>query len=87
MRLLLLCGYFYCMGISYCVGISTVWVFLLCGCFFCVGNSSEWVFHLCGYFLLYNIHRVGQNRIYTPVMAVCMVISLLKKPYVHRIYV
>ena len=33
------------------------------------------------------IVRVGQNRIYTPYMTVCMVISLLKIPYVHRIYV
>jgi hypothetical protein len=32
------------------------------------------------------IFRVGQNRIYTPYMAVCMVISLPKIPYVHRIY-
>jgi hypothetical protein len=33
------------------------------------------------------IVRVGQNRIYTPYMTVCMVISLLIKPYVHRKYV
>ena len=32
------------------------------------------------------ILRVGQNHIYTPYMTVCMVISLLKIPYVHRIY-
>jgi hypothetical protein len=31
--------------------------------------------------------RVGQNRIYAPYMTVCMVISMLKVPYVHRIYV
>jgi hypothetical protein len=30
--------------------------------------------------------RVGQNRIYTPYMTVCMVISLPKIPYIHRIY-
>jgi hypothetical protein len=30
--------------------------------------------------------RVGQNRIYTPHVTLCMVISLLKKPYVHRLY-
>ena len=30
--------------------------------------------------------RVGQNRIYTPCMTVCMVISLPKIPYIHRIY-
>ena len=30
--------------------------------------------------------RVGQNRIYTPYMTVCMVISLPKTPYVHRAY-
>jgi predicted naringenin-chalcone synthase len=28
----------------------------------------------------------GQNRIYTPYMAVCMVISLPKIPYIHRMY-
>jgi hypothetical protein len=33
------------------------------------------------------IRRVGQNRIYTPYMTICMVISLLKIPYVHCIYV
>jgi len=31
--------------------------------------------------------RVGQNRICTPYMAVCMVISLPKVPYIRRIYV
>ena len=30
-------------------------------------------------------HRVGQNPMYTQYMTVCMVISLLKAPYVHRI--
>ena len=30
---------------------------------------------------------VGQKRVYTPYMTVCMVISLLKIPYVHRIYI
>jgi hypothetical protein len=33
------------------------------------------------------ILRVGQNRIYTPYMAVCMVISLLKIPYMHCNYI
>jgi len=32
------------------------------------------------------ICRVGQNRISAPYMTVRMVISLLKIPYVHRIY-
>ena len=32
------------------------------------------------------IHRVGQNRIYTPYMTVYLVISLPKIPYIHRIY-
>jgi len=32
------------------------------------------------------IRRVSQNRIYTPYMAVCMVISLPKIPYIHRIF-
>ena len=30
--------------------------------------------------------RVGQNPISAPYMTVCMVISLLKLPYIHRIY-
>ena len=33
--------------------------------------------HLC---------RVGQNRIYTPYMTVCMVISLPENPYINFIY-
>jgi len=32
------------------------------------------------------ITRVGQNRVYTPYMTVYLVISLLKIPYMHRIY-
>ena len=32
------------------------------------------------------IHRVGQNRIYTPYMTVYLMISLPKVPYIHRIY-
>jgi hypothetical protein len=35
----------------------------------------------------YHNSRVGQNRICTPYMTVCMVISLLKIPYIYRIYV
>jgi len=31
------------------------------------------------------VPKVGQNRIYTPHMTVCTMISLPKKPYVHRI--
>jgi hypothetical protein len=30
---------------------------------------------------------VGQDRICTPYMTVCMVISLLKIPYIHCIYI
>ena len=39
--------------------------------------------------LLHSQHvcRVGQNRIYTPYMTVCMVISLFKIPYIYRINV
>jgi len=33
------------------------------------------------------IFRVGQNRICTSYMTVCMVIFLLKLPYIHRIYI
>jgi len=33
------------------------------------------------------IHRVGQNRMYTPYMTVCLVISLPKIPYTNRIYI
>jgi len=35
---------------------------------------------------LLQISRVGHNCISAPYMTVCMVISLLKIPYVHRIY-
>jgi negative regulator of sigma E activity len=34
----------------------------------------------------YDTGRVGQNRIYTPYMAVYLVIPLPKIPYMHRIY-
>ena len=40
----------------------------------------------CGLILHNFIHRVGQNRIYTPYMTVYLVISLPKIPYTHRIY-
>jgi hypothetical protein len=40
--------------------------------------TAAWTLHLT--------HRVGQNRIYTPYMTVCMVISLPKIPYIHRIH-
>jgi hypothetical protein len=33
-----------------------------------------------------SIHRVGQNRLYTPYMTVYLMISLPKIPYIHRIY-
>ena len=32
------------------------------------------------------IIRVGQNRIYTPYMTVCMVIPLPRIPYIHPVY-
>jgi len=32
------------------------------------------------------MHRVGQNRIYTPYMTEYSVISLPKIPYIHRAY-
>jgi hypothetical protein len=32
------------------------------------------------------IYRVGQNRIYTPYMTLCLVISLPKVPYIHCNY-
>jgi len=35
---------------------------------------------------VYITRRVGHNRISAPYLTVCMVISLLKIPYVHRIY-
>jgi hypothetical protein len=34
-----------------------------------------------------HIYRVGQSCIYTLYMTVCLVISLPKMPYVHRIYI
>jgi len=34
-----------------------------------------------------HISSVGQNRIYTPYMTVYLAISLLKIPFIHRIYI
>jgi hypothetical protein len=44
-------------------------------------NNLRWEDTVVG-----EICRAGQNRISAPCMTVCMVISLLKTPYVHRIY-
>jgi hypothetical protein len=33
------------------------------------------------------LHRVGQNRIFTPYMTVYFLISLPRIPYIHRIYI
>ena len=38
------------------------------------------------YTISYVMTRVGQNRICTPYMIVCMMISLPKIPYLHLIY-
>jgi hypothetical protein len=35
---------------------------------------------------LFLMVRVGQDRMYTPYMTVYLVVSLLKLPYIHRIY-
>jgi len=40
----------------------------------------------CARIISCSLHRVGQNRIYTPYMTVHLVISLPKLPYVNRIY-
>jgi len=40
--------------------------------------------HVC--YLTRQICRVGQNRIFTLCMTICMVISLPKFLYIHRIY-
>ena len=32
------------------------------------------------------VYRIGQNRMYTPYMAMYLVISLPKIPYINRIY-
>jgi len=37
--------------------------------------------------IIAQMSRVGQNRICLPYMAVCMLISLLEIPYMHRIYI
>jgi len=33
------------------------------------------------------VPRFGQNRMYTPYLTVCLVISLSKIPFIHRIYI
>ena len=60
-----------------------------------VGNSGKGCLlqswgceHVASYsfkVLCHDIHRVGQNRIYTPYMTVYLVIFLPKLPYIHRI--
>ena len=35
----------------------------------------------------YIIYKVGQNRIYTPYMTVCLMKSLQKMPYIHHVYI
>ena len=64
--------------------VSCNFVIFLCVicCWICV--MQFWYLSLCH--LLLDMCRVGQNRISAPYMTVCMVISLLKIPYVHRIY-
>ena len=53
----------------------------------CVGGVWHWQKAIAATFMLgLGMIRVGQNRIYTPYMTVCMVISLPKIPYIHRIY-
>jgi hypothetical protein len=44
-----------------------------------MGRSTELHLH-------WIVHRVGQNRKYTPYMTVYLAISLPKMPYVHREY-
>ena len=38
-------------------------------------------------FAPHSLSRVGQNRVYTLYMIVCLVMSLSKIPYIHRIYI
>ena len=57
-----------------------------------MGLSQRWQFqalvtdYRCHIRYRCDIRRVGQNRIYTPYVTVCMVISLPMIPYIHRIY-
>jgi hypothetical protein len=47
----------------------------------CVGLARiVYIHRICPY-----VCRVGQNRIYTPYMTVCFMLSLPKFPYIHRI--
>ena len=43
-----------------------------------------WLYARLPFFFIFS--RVGQNRIYTPYMAVYLMISLPKIAYIHRIY-
>jgi len=40
----------------------------------------------CTHMRYFTLYRVGQNRIYTPYITVCLIESLPKIPYIHRIY-
>jgi len=52
-----------------------------------IGQIDAEIVSAVGQTLCLVVNRVGQNHIYTPYMTVCMVSSLLKILYVHRIYV
>jgi len=52
----------------------------------CENDMNMQVYVKCAYASPLCISRVGQNRISAPYMTVCMVNSLPKIPYIHRIY-
>jgi hypothetical protein len=72
-------------GHGYVAGVCCAFVHRVLMCIKRKALSLDWACcrHVCC--ALY-ISRVGQNRIYAPYMTVCMVISLPKIPYMHRIY-
>ena len=61
-------------------------VCVLCGMHACESRLGMCVMLHGGGLGVYITRRVGHNRISAPYLTVCMVISLLKIPYVHRIY-
>jgi hypothetical protein len=52
----------------------------------CANANAAVLMEMVSTMIWFTIPRAGQNRISAPHMTVCMVISLLKLPYVHRIY-
>jgi len=60
-------------------------------CVYCATECAFYYLHehsscTCMHKCTYSVCRVGQSRIYTPYMTVCLVVSLPKRPCIHCTY-